>query len=75
MVCVKEIMVIKPLVIRIIQYLDIRYKGEALDKKTPLLRSMEAISTQGLRIVRLFGNDKATKVIRKADMICLMLIA
>jgi glutamine synthetase len=38
------------------------YKGEALDKKTPLLRSMEAISTQGLRIVRLFGNDKATKV-------------
>ena len=39
------------------------YKGEALDKKTPLLRSMEAISTQGLRIVRLFGNDKATKVI------------
>lgn len=32
MVCVKEIMVIKPLVIRIIQYLDIRYKGEALDE-------------------------------------------
>ncbi|MBR4993015.1 MAG: glutamine synthetase III [Lachnospiraceae bacterium] len=39
------------------------YKGEALDKKTPLLRSMEAISEQGLRIVRLFGNDKATKII------------
>ncbi len=39
------------------------YKGEALDKKTPLLRSMEAISEQALRIVRLFGNDGATKVV------------
>ena len=39
------------------------YKGEALDKKTPLLRSMEAISQQALRIVRLFGNTGATKVI------------
>ncbi|MCI8504665.1 MAG: glutamine synthetase type III [Lachnospiraceae bacterium] len=38
------------------------YKGEALDKKTPLLRSMEALSEQALRIVRLFGNQKATKV-------------
>ena len=38
------------------------YKGEALDKKTPLLRSMEAISQQAVRIVRLFGNDQATKV-------------
>ncbi len=38
------------------------YTGEALDKKTPLLRSMEAISEQALRIVRLFGNTKATKV-------------
>jgi glutamine synthetase len=38
------------------------YKGEALDKKTPLLRSMEAISEQALRIVRLFGNTQATKV-------------
>ena len=38
------------------------YKGEALDKKTPLLRSMEAISEQALRIVRLFGNTEATKV-------------
>ena len=38
------------------------YKGEALDKKTPLLRSMEALSTQALRIVRLFGNTRATKV-------------
>ena len=38
------------------------YKGEALDKKTPLLRSMEAVSQQALRIVRLFGNTGATKV-------------
>lgn len=38
------------------------YKGEALDKKTPLLRSMEAISEQALRIVKLFGNTAATKV-------------
>lgn len=38
------------------------YKGEALDKKTPLLRSMEAISTQALRIVRLFGNTEAKKI-------------
>ena len=39
------------------------YKGEALDKKTPLLRSMEAVSTQALRIVRLFGNTEAKKVV------------
>jgi len=39
------------------------YKGEALDTKTPLLRSMEAVSEQALRIVRLFGNTEATKVI------------
>ena len=38
------------------------YNGEALDKKTPLLRSMEALSEQALRIVRLFGNTDATKV-------------
>jgi len=38
------------------------YKGEALDKKTPLLRSMEALSQQALRIVRLFGNTEAAKV-------------
>ena len=36
------------------------YTGEALDTKTPLLRSMDAISTEGLRILRLFG-DTATK--------------
>lgn len=33
------------------------YGGEALDKKTPLLRSMEALSRQAVRILRLFGND------------------
>ena len=33
------------------------YCGEALDKKTPLLRSMEALNKQALRILRLFGND------------------
>lgn len=38
------------------------YTGEALDKKTPLLRSMEALNEQALRIVRLFGNTEATKV-------------
>ncbi len=38
------------------------YKGEALDKKTPLLRSVEALSQQALRIVRLFGNTEATRV-------------
>lgn len=39
------------------------YTGEALDKKTPLLRSMEAVSEQALRIVRLFGNTTATRVV------------
>ena len=38
------------------------YTGEALDHKTPLLRSMDAISTQGLRIVRLFGDTTAERV-------------
>ena len=38
------------------------YTGEALDKKTPLLRSMEALSKQAVRIVRLFGNTEAKKV-------------
>lgn len=33
------------------------YGGEALDKKTPLLRSMQALNKQALRIIRLFGND------------------
>ncbi|MBQ1332076.1 MAG: glutamine synthetase III [Lachnospiraceae bacterium] len=38
------------------------YGGEALDKKTPLLRSMEALNKQALRILRLFGNDTAKSV-------------
>ena len=38
------------------------YGGEALDKKTPLLRSMEAINRQALRVLRLFGNDDVTSV-------------
>src|SRR3954465_6633745 len=38
------------------------WTGEALDKKTPLLRSMEALSAQALRILRLFGNADARKV-------------
>ncbi|MBR5708365.1 MAG: glutamine synthetase III [Oscillospiraceae bacterium] len=39
------------------------YGGHALDKKTPLLRSMEALSRQALRILRLFGNDTAKRVV------------
>uniref|UniRef100_UPI0040576738 glutamine synthetase III family protein n=1 Tax=Acetatifactor sp. TaxID=1872090 RepID=UPI0040576738 len=39
------------------------YTGEALDKKTPLLRSMEALDKQAMRIVRLFGNTTAKKVV------------
>lgn len=38
------------------------YSGEALDRKTPLLRSMEAINKQALRILKLFGNDTVTAV-------------
>ena len=38
------------------------YKGEALDKKTPLLRSMDAINEQSLRILKLFGNTHSKKV-------------
>jgi len=38
------------------------YGGEALDEKTPLLRSMQAVSTQALRILRLFGNTDVTTV-------------
>lgn len=39
------------------------YKGEALDMKTPLLRSMEAVNTQALRLLKLFGNNTSKKVI------------
>ena len=38
------------------------YGGEALDKKTPLLRSMEVINKQALRVLRLFGNTDAMNV-------------
>ena len=38
------------------------YKGKALDQKTPLLRSMQAISEQSLRLLRLFGNTTSKKV-------------
>ena len=39
------------------------YRGEALDKKTPLLRSMQAINEQALRILRLFGNTTSKRVV------------
>ena len=39
------------------------YGGEALDKKTPLLRSIDALNTQALRILRLFGDEKTKRVI------------
>ena len=39
------------------------YGGHALDKKTPLLRSMEVLSKQALRILRLFGNDSVKRVV------------
>lgn len=39
------------------------YGGDALDKKTPLLRSMEALNKQALRILRLFGNSTAKRVV------------
>ncbi len=39
------------------------YTGEVLDKKTPLLRSMEALSNQAMRVLKLFGNTTTTKVI------------
>ena len=38
------------------------YGGEALDKKTPLLRSMEAINRQAMRVLKLFGNGNVTSV-------------
>ncbi len=41
----------------------VSYTGEALDKKTPLLRSIEALNTQALRALRLFGNTCTAKVV------------
>src|SRR4051812_34283785 len=46
----------------VIPTIFVSWTGEALDKKTPLLRSMEALSNQALRILRLFGNTEARKV-------------
>jgi glutamine synthetase len=46
----------------VIPTIFVSWTGEALDKKTPLLRSMEALSNQALRILRLFGNTEAKKV-------------
>ncbi len=40
----------------------VSYYGEALDKKTPLLRSMKAVSKQALRVLRALGNTTSTKV-------------
>ncbi len=39
------------------------YTGEALDKKTPLLRSMQALNAQGMRILKLFGNTTSNRVV------------
>ncbi|MGN1099820.1 MAG: glutamine synthetase III [Christensenellales bacterium] len=39
------------------------YNGDALDKKTPLLRSMEAVDKQALRVLKLFGMDDVTRVV------------
>ena len=39
------------------------YSGDALDKKTPLLRSIDAVSRQAVRVLRLFGDTETTKVI------------
>ncbi len=38
------------------------YSGDALDKKTPLLRSMEAINRQAMRVLKLFGNEDVTSI-------------
>src|SRR5437588_3703046 len=46
----------------VIPTIFVSWTGEALDKKLPLLRSMEALSNQALRILRLFGNAEAKKV-------------
>jgi len=43
------------------------YTGEALDLKTPLLRSMEALSKQALRILRLFGDTTTKRVVTTLD--------
>ncbi len=42
------------------------WAGDALDKKTPLLRSIAALSTQAMRVLRLFGNKEASRVVTTA---------
>ncbi|USN99067.1 MAG: glutamine synthetase III [Phycisphaeraceae bacterium] len=42
----------------------VSWTGEALDKKTPLLRSMDAINTQAMRILKLFGTDEGVRCVR-----------
>jgi glutamine synthetase len=44
----------------------VSWTGEALDKKTPLLRSMQALNTQATRVLKLFGHDKIEKVVSYA---------
>src|SRR4051812_34109185 len=44
----------------------VSWTGEALDKKTPLLRSMQALNTQAQRILKLFGHEKAAPVVSYA---------
>ena len=46
----------------VIPTMFVSWAGEALDKKTPLLRSIEALNTQALRVLRLFGNTTAKRV-------------
>jgi glutamine synthetase len=44
----------------------VSWTGEALDKKTPLLRSMQALNSQAQRVLKLFGHDKTDKVVSYA---------
>ncbi len=46
----------------VIPTMFVSWSGEALDKKTPLLRSMDAVSDQALRVLRLFGNESVSRV-------------
>jgi len=46
----------------VIPTMFVSWTGEALDKKTPLLRSLEALSKQALRVLKLFGNTASTRV-------------
>ncbi|MBN1553450.1 MAG: glutamine synthetase III [Phycisphaerae bacterium] len=46
----------------VIPTMFVSWTGEALDKKTPLLRSMDALSNQAIRLLRLFGNTSAQRV-------------